>query len=100
MIQGAHIWPVAEIKKAPLLSLDDKIKHATSSDNGIWLCENHHKLFDEDLISINDDGSIAYKEDLEQQHVAFINSITTINTLPAEILTEQFLEYLALRNQG
>lgn len=99
LIQGAHIWPVAEIKKAALISLDDKIKHATSADNGIWLCENHHKMFDEDLISINNDGSITYKEDLEEQHITFINSITTINTLPAEILTEQFLEYLALRNQ-
>ena len=99
LIQGAHIWPVAEIKKAPLLSLDDKIKHATSGDNGIWLCENHHKMFDEDLIFINNDGSITYKEDLEEQHVAFINSITTISALPPEVLTEQFLEYLALRNQ-
>ena len=98
LIQGAHIWPVADIKKAPLLSLDDKIKHATSAENGIWLCENHHKMFDEDLISINQDGSITYKEDLEEQHVTFINSITTIKTLPSEILTEQFLEYLALRN--
>ena len=26
LIQGAHIWPVSEIKKAPLLSDEEKIK--------------------------------------------------------------------------
>lgn len=98
LIQGAHIWPVSKIKKSPLLSLDDKIKHATSAENGLWLCENHHKMFDEDLIMINPDGSITYKEDLEEQHIIFINTVTTTLSLPSEILTEQFLEYLSLRN--
>ena len=98
LIQGAHIWPVSKIKKSPLLSLDDKIKHATSAENGLWLCENHHKMFDEDLITINPDGSITYKEDLEEQHIIFINTVTTTLSLPSEILTEQFLEYLSLRN--
>lgn len=98
LIQGAHIWPVSEIKKAPLLSHEDKIKHATAAENGLWLCENHHKMFDEDLITINPDGSITYKDELEEQHIIFIDTVTTVKTLPPEILTEQFLEYLALRN--
>lgn len=98
LIQGAHIWPVAEIKKAPLLSDEDRIKHATAAENGLWLCENHHKMFDEDLITINPDGSITYKDELEEQHIIFIDTVTTVKMLPPEILTEQFLEYLALRN--
>lgn len=98
LIQGAHIWPVAEIKKSPLLSLDDKIKHATAAENGLWLCENHHKMFDEGLITINSDGTVTYKNDLEECHIIFIDAITTSKTLPNEILTEQFLKYLALRN--
>lgn len=98
LIQGAHIWPVAEIKKAPLLSLDDKIKHATAAENGLWLCENHHKMFDEELIIINPDGSVSYKEDLEEKHAIYISTVTTTLSLPPEILTEQFLNYLSLRN--
>ena len=98
LIQGAHIWPVSEIKKAPLLSDEDRIKHATAAENGLWLCENHHKMFDEDLITINPDGSITYKDELEEQHIIFIDTVTTVKMLPPEILTEQFLEYLALRN--
>ena len=98
LIQGAHIWPVSEIKKAPLLSDEEKIKHATAAENGLWLCENHHKMFDEGIITINADGSITYKDELEEQHVIFIDTITTVKVLPAEIITEQFLEYLALRN--
>jgi len=98
LIQGAHIWPVSEIKKAPLLSDEDRIKHATAAENGLWLCENHHKMFDEDLIAINQDGSIIYKDELEEQHIIFIDTVTTIKMLPPEVLTKQFLEYLALRN--
>ena len=98
LIQGAHIWPVSEIKKASSLTDEDRIKHATSAENGLWLCENHHKMFDEDLITINPDGSITYKDELEEQHIIFIDTVTTVKMLPPEILTEQFLEYLALRN--
>ncbi|MFT8838352.1 HNH endonuclease [Liquorilactobacillus satsumensis] len=52
MIEGAHIWPVFSIKKAVL---EDSIKKqaATDGDNGIWLCRNHHKLFDADIVNIN-----------------------------------------------
>ena len=100
LIQGAHIWPVSEIKKAPLLSEEDKIKHATAAENGLWLCENHHKMFDEGLIMINADGSITYRENLEEQHVVFIDTVTTVRSLPPEVLTEKFLEYLALRNSN
>ena len=55
-------------------------------------------MFDEDLITINPDGSITYKDELEEQHIIFIDTVTTVKMLPPEILTEQFLEYLALRN--
>jgi len=51
LIQGAHIWPVAEIKKVDRLTIEEKIQHATCGANGIWLCENHHKMFDEGLLN-------------------------------------------------
>ena len=44
IIQGAHIWPVASIRAAKSISLDDKVRYATDGDNGLWLCENHHMI--------------------------------------------------------
>ena len=46
IIQGAHIWGVSQIKKTPGLSLGEKIRYATDGENGLWLCENHHKMLD------------------------------------------------------
>ena len=99
LIQGAHIWPVADIKKVPTLTLEQKLSHAISGENGIWLCENHHKMFDENLLRINPNGTISYRSDIEHRHIAFINEITTIKRLPDEYLTDGFLSYLDMRNR-
>lgn len=99
LIQGAHIWPIAAIKKAPALTLEQKLNHAISAENGLWLCENHHKMFDQRLISIDENGVILYKEQLEQKHILFIDEITINKKLPDEILTDNFLQYLELRNR-
>ena len=58
LIEAAHIWPVASIKHESTLDLDDRINHANSGSNGIWLCANHHTLFDEDIITIDTNGSV------------------------------------------
>ncbi|CAI2625883.1 hypothetical protein AKUH3B101J_10580 [Apilactobacillus kunkeei] len=52
IIEGAHIWPVYEIIKSPLDGESKRIA-ATDGNNGIWLCRNHHKLFDEDIVYID-----------------------------------------------
>lgn len=60
IIDGAHILPIEAIK---LLDLSDseKLNIATDPENGIWLCKNHHKLFDSHLIKLfrNGDFKIA-----------------------------------------
>lgn len=99
LVQGAHIWPVAEIKKAAALSLEEKLACATDGNNGLWLCENHHKMFDEGLISINRSGKAAYRKDLEHRHVAFMDQITPVKQLPDAWMTERFLQYLDIRNR-
>ncbi len=66
MVEGAHIWPVADIKRAHYLSMDSKIECATDGDNGIWACENHHKMLDEDLLNIDLSGIIKCRSDLEK----------------------------------
>jgi hypothetical protein len=99
IIQGAHIWPVASIKRANNLNIDTKIHHAINGDNGLWLCNNHHKLFDINLLYINPDGRLKYKTNIEQNHEVYLRDFTTYSELPNEILTPSFLDYLDKRNQ-
>lgn len=93
LISGAHIWPVADIKKAHI-SLDEKKKYASDSENGIWLCENHHKLFDANLLTINNNGEILLSKKLDETGINFVNYITTIHQVD---LSTAMINYFNLR---
>ena len=99
IIQGAHIWPVASIKRTNDINLETKIQHAINGDNGLWLCNNHHKLFDINLLYISPDGRLKYKTNIEQIHVDYLRDFTIYRQLPNEILTPNFIEYLDKRNR-
>lgn len=87
LIQGAHVWSVSDIKNSSSLSLEEKIFHATSGDNGLWLCENHHKLFDEHMISFNHNGGLLLSDVLTKEAHRFIDEIT---------LNSKFLRLIAI----
>ncbi len=97
LIQGAHIWPVAAIKKTPDLTLDQRLEYALDGENGIWLCENHHKMFDGGMLTFNHTGHLILRNGLEHRHRKFIEEITKYDVLPGEFLTEKFLWYLSQR---
>src|SRR5690606_752412 len=59
IVQGAHIWPVAAIKKSGL-PFDEQLGHALSGHNGLWLCENHHKLLDSATLYLHASGRLHY----------------------------------------
>lgn len=99
LIQGAHIWPVAEIKRTSGISFEEKLHHAINGENGLWLCQNHHKLFDEGLITFDLNGDVMYRNDLDHKHIDFMESITMYQYLPDEIMTDGFTEYLDMRIQ-
>ncbi len=99
LIQGAHVFPVAAIKKLPKVTLDERVRQATDGNNGIWLCENHHKMFDEELLFIDLDGSVKYRDGIEEQHIVFMDEVTLIKQLPKAILTPEFIAYLDMRNR-
>lgn len=98
IIQGAHVWPVNLIKKQPL-TFDKQFFHAISGENGIWLCENHHKLFDENIIRFNNSGKLEIHTSNENEK-KFIIKITEENALPDYYLSDQFLQYLEHRNNA
>ena len=82
------------------MSQEEKISFATDGNNGLWLCENHHKMFDENLLMINSDGTIVFNGDLKNSDITFIQRITTNYELADYVMNEQFKKYLSLRNEA
>lgn len=99
IIQGAHIWPVASIKRTNNISLDTKIQHAVNRDNGLWLCNNHHKLFDINLLFISNNGLLKYKTGIDEIQESYLRDLTKHGQISNEILTPNFINYLGKRNR-
>jgi hypothetical protein len=97
IIQGAHIWPVANIKRVATLSLDEKVNFATDGENGLWMCQNHHKLFDSNILFLSKSGEVSYKEDLSEDDENYIDSITTVSNLPKSLITPSYVRYIDKR---
>ena len=100
IIQGAHIWGVSQIARSSEFDDDAKFGHAVSGHNGLWLCSNHHKLFDSNIILFDNDGHVRIKDDLVTDDVAFIRSTTFRTSLDARFLSDEFRGYLARRNEA
>ena len=98
LIEGAHIWSVADIKRESTLSQTQKLQKAIDGNNGIWLCQNHHKLLDFHILTINNDGKLKIQSDLDDTSLNYIKNITLTNQIPYTILTSQFICYLEKRN--
>jgi len=99
MIVGAHIWPVSDINQQPSLSEEEKTDAAIDGDNGIWLCENHHKLFDKNLIRISENGELKYLSSLDEKTIKSIKENTSITKIAEEIVSGNFVKYLKERNR-
>lgn len=98
IIQGAHIWGVSQISHTEGLDEETRFAHAVSGDNGLWLCQNHHKLFDANIIMIDSNGHVRIKDSLVAKDAAFIRN-TTFNTLDDAIMTDDFRWYISKRNE-
>ncbi len=99
IIQGAHIWPVADIKMNNNINQDEKLAHAINGNNGLWLCNNHHKLLDTHIIRLFDDNSIKHKVTLSERQSNYLNEVTTVRELSEDIINPEFSQYLILRNE-
>lgn len=99
IIQGAHIWGVSQISHSNDLSDEEKFAHAVNGNNGLWLCQNHHKLFDSNIIIIDGNGHIRIKDGLVAKDVAFIRSVTFKTSIDETILTDDFRWYISKRNE-
>lgn len=100
IIQGAHIWPVSEIKKDNTLSQDEKLACALDGENGLWLCQNHHKLLDVNILRISENGNVQYKSEINGLNMSFLRNITKQTQLEGSILSDKFTNYLGRRNRN
>lgn len=100
IIQGAHVWPVSNIKNLTNIDLNAKIQFAIDGENGLWLCCNHHKLFDINLLYIHSDGRLKYKSNVQETYADYLQDYTTKTRVPEEILTLKFNDYLSKRNEN
>lgn len=99
IIQGAHVWGVSQISHTDSLNDEQKFSHAVNGNNGIWLCQNHHKLFDSNIIMIDNDGHVKIKDGLVAKDIAFIRSITFRASLDDTIMSDDFKFYISKRNE-
>ena len=97
IIQGAHIWPVADIKRITTLSPDEKLAYATDSENGLWMCQNHHKMFDSNILLLSATGEVSYNDNLSEDDVHYIDSVTTVTNLPTRLVTPSYIKYIGKR---
>lgn len=96
IIQAAHIYPVADIRRRNDLDFDAKFKLAVDKDNGIWLCENHHKLFDSGLIWF-EEGKLCISKKLNTDDLLFVEQVTTIHEIEPQYINERMLAFFDSR---
>lgn len=96
IIQAAHIYPVADIRKRHDLDFSAKFKLAVDGDNGIWLCENHHKLFDSGLIWF-EEGKLCISKKLNSDDLLFVKQVTTIEKIEPRFINERMLAFFDSR---
>lgn len=81
------------------MNVDEKFDAATSGDNGLWLCENHHKLFDSNILQLDSKGIFSFSETLSDVEKKFAFDITKNYTLPPHILTNETIAFINKRNE-
>lgn len=99
IIQGAHIWGVSEIRNFDTIDDEQKYMHATSGHNGLWLCQNHHKLFDSSFLAFDLEGRCLIRQGIPHEHEIFIQGSIVNRTLSSSLISEDFKFYLLQRNQ-
>lgn len=99
IIQGAHIWGISQISHDASINEETKFSHAINGNNGLWLCQNHHKLFDTNIIMIDNEGHVRIKDGLVTKDIAFIRATTFNTSLDESIMTDEFRWYISKRNE-
>lgn len=121
ILEAAHLWGVSEIKNSDankinnvlkiecmkdLIDKDDehsnesfykKYMLANSGDNGIWLCANHHDLFDRNYYCFDSEfGKILVKKDVDIMIKNFL-ALSEYDKLLKDVMTDKTKVFLGER---
>ena len=124
ILEAAHLWGVADIGNAnneeinaillkeymhDLIDNDDPHHNeqfykryvlANSGDNGVWLCRNHHGLFDNNFYCFDSNsGKVIIKLNIDGESKIFFDLITERKNLPSEVLTPKTKLFLLKRQK-
>jgi hypothetical protein len=123
ILKAAHLWEVSSIKNADantinsfirVNSLFDLIDQTSqhknelffkkycltnSGDNGIWLCGNHHDLFDQNYFYFESEmGTVVLHFQDEHQAAMFLTETVEDCRIPVQVLTQATKAFIAQRN--
>ena len=125
LLEAAHLWEVKNIKRSSIKEINEFIKLnnlseiiessseysreifykkyylANSGDNGVWLCKNHHKLFDSNYFCFDSEcGKILLKFPTAEAALRFSDELKdkclsdeTLSTLTKSFLKQRQLTF-------
>lgn len=96
-IIASHIHRIADIDKMNISS-DEKRRMAVDADNGLWLCANHDKMFENGILTFDKNGNLILNPYLKDNQKDFIDYITNVAKVKDGDMTEEFLKYLDFHN--
>lgn len=120
ILEAAHLWGIAEIKNLDASKLNNVLNKecmsdliedcdhtnelfykkyvlANSGDNGVWLCNNHHELFDRNYYCFDSEfGKVIIKKD-ESEIIKNYLLLSEANCSIASIMTEKTKVFLGER---
>ena len=97
-IIASHIHRITDIDHSTLSDADKRMQ-AVDADNGFWLCANHDKMFENGIITFNQNGNLVINPLMKENQINFIYHITDIIKIKEEHLTKNLLNYLLLHNK-
>ena len=80
------------------ISSDEKRRMAVDADNGLWLCANHDKMFENGILTFDKNGNLILNPYLKDNQKDFIDYITNVAKVKDGDMTEEFLKYLDFHN--
>lgn len=123
ILKAAHLWEVSSIKNATADTINNFLRinnlyelidqtslHknelffkkyclTNSGDNGVWLCANHHDLFDKNYFCFESEmGTIVLHFEDEYQATNFLKDTVQNCGIPESILTNATKAFLVQRN--
>lgn len=97
-IIASHIHRITDIDGSAL-SDSEKRAQATDGDNGLWLCANHDKLFENGNISFDGEGRLVIRPDLGSAQRDYIRRITLQSGIEPCDFNDNMKKYMSYHNR-